>query len=127
MLAYRLRSALPGRFRISVRYYIVAAAFLPIGALFGVLLARGLPGDWHGKLLVAHTMINLLGWVGLAILGTLVTLWPTMLRTKMADGAERASIRALPILATGLTTVVISPLVRSEERRVGEERTAPSG
>src|SRR5699024_12208228 len=61
MLAYRLRIALPGRFRISVRYYIVAAAFLPIGALFGVLLARGLPGDWHGKLLVAHTMINLLG------------------------------------------------------------------
>lgn len=111
MLAYRLRIALPGRFRISVRYYIVAAAFLPIGALFGVLLARGLPGNWHGKLLVAHTMINLLGWVGLAILGTLVTLWPTMLRTKMADGAERASIRALPILATGLTTVVISPLV----------------
>ena len=111
MLAYRLRIALPGRFRISVRYYIVAAAFLPVGALFGVLLARGLPGDWHGRLLVAHTMINLLGWVGLAILGTLVTLWPTMLRTKMADGAERSSTRALPVLASGLTVVVISPLL----------------
>lgn len=111
MLGYRLRIALPGRFRISVRYYIVAAAFLPVGAVLGVLLARGLPGDWHGKLLVAHTMINLLGWVGLAILGTLVTLWPTMLRTKMADGAERASTRALPVLATGLTAVALSPLV----------------
>lgn len=111
MLAYRLRIALPGRFRISVRYYIVAAAFLPVGALFGVLLARGLPGDWHGKLLVAHTMINLLGWVGLAILGTLVTLWPTMLRTKMPDGAERSSTRALPVLAIGPTLVVISPLL----------------
>ena len=111
MLTYRLRIALPGRFRISVRYYIVAAAFLPVGAALGVLLARGLPGDWHGKLLVAHTMVNLLGWVGLAILGTLVTLWPTMLRTKMADGAERASVRALPILAIGLSLVVASPLV----------------
>ncbi|OAV53333.1 multicopper oxidase domain-containing protein [Enteractinococcus helveticum] len=111
MLAYRLRIALPGRFRISVRYYIVAAAFLPVGAALGVLLARGLPGDWHGKLLVAHTMVNLLGWVGLAILGTLVTLWPTMLRTKMADGAERASVRALPILTTGLSLVVASPLI----------------
>src|SRR5690606_32139826 len=88
-----------------------AAAFLPVGAVLGVLLARGLPGDWHGKLLVAHTMINLLGWVGLAILGTLVTLCPTMLRTKMAAGAERASTRALPVLATGLTAVALSPLV----------------
>ena len=110
-LVHRLRIALPGRFRISVRYYIVAAAFLPIGALFGVLLARGLGAEWHSKLLVAHTMINLLGWVGLSILGTLVTLWPTMLRTRMAEGYERASSRALPVLAVGLTTVVVSPLV----------------
>lgn len=110
-LVHRLRIALPGRFRITVRYYIVAAAFLPVGALFGVLLVRGLGTDWHGKLLVSHTMINLLGWVGLSILGTLVTLWPTMLRTRMADGAERASARALPILAIGLATVVVSPLV----------------
>ena len=110
-LWHRLRIALPGRFRISIRYYLVAAAFLPIGALFGVLLTRGLPGDWHGKLLAAHTMVNLLGWVGLSILGTLVTLWPTMLRTKMADDAERASTRALPVLTVGLTTVMLSPLV----------------
>lgn len=110
-LTYRLRIALPGRFRITVRYYIVAAAFLPIGAFFGVLLAYGLPGDCYSKVLVAHTLVFLLGWVGLAILGTLITLWPTMLRTKMANGAEQASIRALPVLAVGLTTTIISPLV----------------
>jgi len=111
MLVHRLHIALPGRFRISVRYYIVAAIFLPIGATLGVLLAHGLPGAWHAKLLVAHTMVNLLGWVGLAILGTLVTLWPTMLRTRMAQGAETASIRALPILAAGLIVIILSPLV----------------
>lgn len=110
-LWYRLRIALPGRFRISVRYYIVAAAFLPVGILFGVLLARGAGGAWQGKLLVAHTLVNLLGWVGLAILGTLVTLWPTMLRTKMADNAEQASIRALPLLAVGLMLLTTSPLL----------------
>src|SRR5699024_5508291 len=65
-------------------------------------------------LLVAHTMVMLLGWVGLAILGTLVTLWPTMLRTRMADGAERSSIQALPILTVGLALVVASPLVDLE-------------
>src|SRR5690625_3735554 len=56
-------------------------------------------------------MTSLLGWVAMSILGTLVTLWPTMLRTKMADGAERASIRALPVLVVGLATVMVSPLV----------------
>ncbi len=111
MLVHRLRIALPARFRISVRYYVVAALFLPIGATFGVLLAYGFPGSWHAKFLVAHTMVNLLGWVGLAILGTLVTLWPTMLRTRMAEGAETASIRALPILSAGLVVIVLSPLV----------------
>ncbi len=110
-LIHRLRIALPGRFRISVRYYVVAAAFLPIGVVFGVLLAHGLPEVWHGRLLVAHTMVNMLAWVGLAVLGTLVTLWPTMLRTRMAKGTEQASTRALPILGIGLTIVVVSPLV----------------
>lgn len=110
-LWYRLRIALPGRFRISVRYYIAAAAFLPAGILLGVLLASGVSADGYARLLVAHTMVNFLGWVGLAILGTLVTLWPTMLRTRMAEGAEQASIRALPILSLGLVTIVVGALV----------------
>src|SRR5262245_27723904 len=60
MLVVRLRTALPGRFRITVRYYVVAAACLPVGGLFGVLLARGPADPWHDRLLVAHTMTNLL-------------------------------------------------------------------
>jgi nitrite reductase (NO-forming) len=56
-------------------------------------------------------MVNLLGWVGLTVLGTLVTLWPTMLRTRMAPDTETASRTALPILLAGLTLVVVGPLV----------------
>ncbi|MPV50376.1 multicopper oxidase domain-containing protein [Pseudactinotalea sp. HY160] len=114
MLVRRLRVALPGRFRITVRYYVAAAAMLPVGATFGVLLARGLGDPWHGRLLVAHTMTNLLGWIGLSILGTLVTLWPTMLRTRMAEGSERTSRRALPVLLVGLAAVIAGPLVGLE-------------
>ncbi|WP_289020240.1 multicopper oxidase domain-containing protein [uncultured Ornithinimicrobium sp.] len=110
-LGRRLRAALPGRFRITVRYYIVAALLLPVGATFGVLLARGLGDPWHGRLLVAHSMINLLGWVGLTVLGTLVTLWPTMLRTRMAPNAESTSKQALPVFILALVLVVVGPLV----------------
>src|SRR5699024_10973495 len=37
----RLRAALPGRFRITMHYYLASAASLPVGVVAGVLLARG--------------------------------------------------------------------------------------
>ncbi|MCB0890466.1 MAG: copper oxidase, partial [Propionibacteriaceae bacterium] len=50
-------------------------------------------------LLVAHALTNLLGWVGLTVTGTLLTLWPTMLRTQLDPTAERRTRQALPLLA----------------------------
>jgi nitrite reductase (NO-forming) len=94
----QLRAALPARFGSSVRYYVAAACFLPVGAGLGTALARDLADPWHTRLVVAHAAVNLLGWVGLTVVGTLVTLWPTMLRTRIAAGAERAATRALPVL-----------------------------
>ncbi len=106
----RLRRALPGRLRITVRYYLAAAAWLPVGATFGALLARGQDEAWHGRLLVAHTLTMLLGWLGLTVTGTLVTLWPTMLRTRLDDRAERWATQALPALAGALAVAVSGAL-----------------
>ncbi|MFQ6171526.1 multicopper oxidase domain-containing protein [Oryzobacter sp. R7] len=103
----RLRRALPGRFRITVRYYLAAAACVPVGAGFGAWLARGLDDDLHGRVLVAHSMTMVLGWIGLTVTGTLVTLWPTMLRTRMDDRAERLARQALPVLLVGVTVLVV--------------------
>ncbi len=107
----QLRHALGSRFAMTVRYYIASAALLPLGILFGVLMVRGLSEEWHERLFVAHVAVNVLGWMGITVLGTLVTLWPTMLRTKMAEGAERAARRALPVLLTGLLLVVAGCLL----------------
>lgn len=101
-LARGLRTALPGRFSGTVHYYLAAACFLPVGATLGVLLARDPADPWHTRLLFAHVFVNLLGWVGLTVVGTLVTLWPTMLRTRIAPGAEAAAARALPTLVASL-------------------------
>lgn len=107
-----LRRALPGRFTMTVRYYVAAAALLPAGAGLGVLMARGdLGGDLPERMLIAHELINLLGWVGLTVAGTLITLWPTMLRTRVAEGAERAGRRALPVLLAGLGAAVAAALL----------------
>jgi nitrite reductase (NO-forming) len=99
-LAHGVRTALPGRFSGTVHYYLAAACFLPVGATLGVLLARDPAEPWHTHLLFAHVFLNLLGWVGLTVVGTLVTLWPTMLRTRITPGAEAAAAQALPLLVT---------------------------
>ncbi|GAA1858981.1 multicopper oxidase domain-containing protein [Paeniglutamicibacter psychrophenolicus] len=94
----RMRRALPSRFGATVKYYIAAAAFLPVGAVLGTVLAHGTGSPTHEQVTLAHAFLNVLGWVGLTVAGTLVTLWPTMLRTRIADQAAVNSRRALPVL-----------------------------
>ena len=103
-----LRSALAARFGVVVRFYLGAALLFPVGIVIGAVLARVQADPWHGRLLVAHATVNLLGWIGLTVVGTLVTLWPTMLRTRMAAGIEKAAARALPVLATGIAVAMAS-------------------
>ncbi len=106
----RLRHALPGRFRVTVHYYLAAAAAVPVGASLGAWLARGLEDEWQGRVVVAHSMVMLLGWLGLTVTGTLVTLWPTMLRTRMDARAERLARQALPVLGTAVVVLASGAL-----------------
>ena len=110
-LLRHLRRALPSRFGVTVRYYVAAGAVLPVGVTLGVAMARGrLTDTAHERLVVAHAVLNLLGWIGLTVVGTLVTLWPTMLRTRIADGSARAARRALPVLLAGLAVAAAAAL-----------------
>lgn len=111
-LLRQLRTALPARFGVTVRYYVAATGCLAVGAGLGVAMANSaLPGPMHERFVIAHAALNVFGWVGLTILGTLVTLWPTMLRTRMATGVEVAARRGLPALLTALAVTVGGALV----------------
>lgn len=103
-LVLQMRRALPGHFAVTTRFYVAAACFLPVGATLGVILARGVGGPAHVRLMFAHAVVNLLGWMGLTIVGTLGTLWPTMLGTRIAEGAETAARWTLPVLAGSVLT-----------------------
>lgn len=99
-LGRRARTALPSRFGPTVWFYVAACLLLPVGAGVGAALAAGPAGELHVRLLLAHMSVNVLGFVGLAVLGTLMTLLPTMLRTRVADGAETVARHgAIPLLA----------------------------
>ena len=115
VLLSRMRRALPSRFGATLRYYIAAGSLLPVGVVLGVVMAPDTLSDpVHARVALAHVAVNLFGWVGLTIIGTLVTLWPTMLHTLVADGAERAARRALPILVVGLVIAATSALAGSQ-------------
>ena len=106
-----LRRALPGRFRVTVRYYLAAAGCLLLGATLGMILAWGWTDPWHGRLLVAHAMANVLGWVGLTMVGTLLLFWPTLLGAKLDPMAERWTRQALPVFGSSIAVAVLGALV----------------
>ena len=110
-LLKQVRQALPSRFGVTIRFYIVAALLLPLGAAFGAMIAYpNLSGTLHSQFLLAHEAVNVLGFVGITAVGTLVTFWPTMLRTKMVDKALTHSLRALYLMCGGLALTLVGAI-----------------
>jgi nitrite reductase (NO-forming) len=104
------RTRLASRFAVVIRYYVAAAAFLVVGCVLAgfvtvAMFAAGAPA-WllaaRNDLTLAHALVNVGGWVGLSMAGTLVTLGPTMLRTRIDPGAVSAAVGTLPWLCAGI-------------------------
>ncbi|GEA87799.1 multicopper oxidase domain-containing protein [Cellulomonas cellasea] len=88
-------------------YFVASATALAVGAGLGATLAReDVAGAVAARLYLAHVTVMLLGWVGLTVVGTTVTLWPTMLRVRLAPDAAVASRHGLVVLGLGLLTVL---------------------
>ncbi len=66
----------------ATRWYLTAALFLACGAALGPIMADDVA--WaHGSLLGAHLALNLGGWFGTAIVGTLHTFYPSLTGTRL--------------------------------------------
>ncbi|MFW6640614.1 multicopper oxidase domain-containing protein [Nocardiopsis algeriensis] len=106
-LVVRARGAMGGRFAHVTRWYTAAGLFLVVAAVPGaVMLFGSVSSRTHEQLIAAHAHAALLGWVGLAVIGTLFTLWPTLLRTRVAEGSEKTAHRTLLPAALGLAATV---------------------
>lgn len=113
-LAAGIRRALGARLAGTVWFYVAASAALLAGMGLGVLLAGGATGsaDAYRAMRLAHVHLNVLGWVGLAVVGTQFTLWPTVLRTRMVADPRRAVGWSLPLMAGGLAVTATGLLVQ---------------
>ncbi|TFB88277.1 copper oxidase [Cryobacterium algoricola] len=112
ILAVQSRGALPSRFAPLVRYYVAAGAALAIGVTLGILMARMDDSeDTYARLFIAHIGLNLLGWIGLTVVGTVALLWPTILHVRVTDGTRAAARWTLPLFLAGLTVLGLGCLL----------------
>lgn len=102
------KQAVGARFGWIARIYERAHGSFIHGATLGLLLGVGLlPGSWYGAGRVAHLHVNVLGWGGLTLLATVVFFGPTVVRTRIEDGADARAAIALRRGATSLTVAVL--------------------
>ena len=105
------KHALGSRHAPLLRFYAAASALFVIGCTIAGFLTVALldpnsPAwllDARDGLTLAHSIIMVGGWLGLTIAGTLVTLGPTVLRTRMEADASATAVRGLPWLAAAVT------------------------
>lgn len=99
-----MRTRLGNRFAVVIRYYVAASAWLVLGCVLAGLIALAMfdpsAPPWlvsaRDRMTLSHALVNLAGWVGLSMAGTLVTLGPTMLHTQIDPEALMRAVRALP-------------------------------
>lgn len=106
-LAGQFFSAKRGQpYAAAVVAYVASACFLPVGAVAGGFLAVQLPGTWQERVLLAHTVANILGFVGFAALGSLSVLYAATWRTRLPYDYTKYSIGlmvlALPVILGGV-------------------------
>jgi nitrite reductase (NO-forming) len=113
-LAGTIRRSLTTRLGDTVWFYVAASAALIAGIGLGVLMGGGAAGSADADIAIrlAHAHLNVLGWIGLAVIGTQLTLWPTVLHTRMVPGLRGASTAALLLTVAGLAVATAGLLGR---------------
>lgn len=106
------KSALSARFDYLVGFYLAAVAALLAGSAAGAAMAFGV-ARWYARLWTTHVHVMLYGWIGLTVVGTLFTLWPTTIREKITPRSFAMSRRALPTLTAALAVTTIGLLAGS--------------
>lgn len=83
-----VRRSLLRRFDLSSRFYLVALAAGAVGVTLGGVLGAGVAESWYLRMRLVHSHLNLVGLVGLTIVGTLPTILPTFAHHKSVSGRE---------------------------------------
>jgi nitrite reductase (NO-forming) len=102
-----VRHSLLRRFDLSARFYLLAIACAVVGVSLGVLMSTGVAGAGYLRFRLVHGHLNLIGFVGFTIIGTLPTILPTFAHHRAVSGLEavwawRVSVVAAVAMTAGL-------------------------
>ena len=114
-----LRERLASRFIVVVRYYVCSASFLVLTALLASFVTATMFSPtapeaflaMRDRLTIAHAISGVGGWLALTIGGTAITLGPTILRTRMSEGAVSAGVKVLLPWCLSLLTAISGALL----------------
>ena len=99
-VARRLRGSLSGSFAVTVPFYIAASVFMIVSVVL-VILSGNRVGE-YSLLIGAHSRGMVLGFAWLTVIGTVVTLLPTLSATAISSTARARCTRALIVHCVGL-------------------------
>jgi len=122
--ALALRRALRSEFAsagaVTLRYHFAGVALFVFGALLGLIMTidvteRQWAVAWwpvlyshHDGMAIAHAAAMAIGFVGMTVLGTLVTFGPTVARTRMTPGGIGRAVRAMPWLVGAIVVAALA-------------------
>lgn len=110
------RSGRLDRFHPAIDTYLVAIALGVLGTAAGVALVGAEPGRYEIGVRDSHLTVNLLGLVGLVILGTLPFFVATQARRKMSTRATPVAVRAITgAAALAVASAAIGHLAEADE------------
>ena len=104
VVARRLKGSLAGNFAVTVPFYLAAAGFLILAILFAILATR--VGN-YSDLIAAHSRATVWGFAWLTVVGTVVTLLPTLAGSRISETARERCTRALWVHAGALTVATL--------------------
>ena len=100
-IARRLRGSLAGSFAVTVPFYIAASVFMIASVVLVILSGNGV-GE-YSLLVGAHSRGMVWGFAWLTVIGTVVTLLPTLSATAISPTARARCTRALIVHCVGLS------------------------
>ncbi len=106
-----IRRSLLRRFDLSIRFYFIALLAGVVGVTLGTLLGTGTVISGYGDVRQVHLHLNLVGLVGLTIVGTLPTLLPTFAKHRAVSRREARIawwLSAIALLA--IVSGLVAPL-----------------
>lgn len=120
-----IRKSLLRRFDLSARFYVTAFMCGIAGVLLGGVLGTAAAGARAVEFRLVHSHLNLLGLVGLTIVGTLPTFLPTIAHHRAVSGRE--AVVAWWLGVSGVVFIASGLLLPSATVGVGNFLIAASG